>query len=340
VPPLSQTEPAEPKEPPSGPELAGEDGSECPACGCSKVIVLFRAGDRLYATTHRVFAVVQCSSCKLMRLDPQPDPRELAGYYPRSYWFAPGETTADRLEQAYRRFVLLDHVRFVERALRNAGGSGPVLDIGCGGGLFLRLMAERGAKVVGLDLSTEAARVSWHYNGVPTIAAQLPRTPLPRESCAVVTMFHLLEHLYDPGAYLAAAYEVLEPEGRLVVQVPNAACWQFLLFGERWNGIDVPRHLFNFRKTDLDVLIRECGFEPVRWKHFSLRDNPAGLATTLLPALDPMSRRVRRVPETPQMRLTKDLLYSALVAACVPFTWVEAACGAGSTIMVEARKKR
>jgi hypothetical protein len=35
----------------------------------------------------------------------------------------------------------------------------------------------------------------------------------------------------------------------------------------------------------------------------------------------------------------KDLLYVALVGASLPFTIFEAACRAGSTIMVEARKK-
>jgi hypothetical protein len=52
-----------------------------------------------------------------------------------------------------------------------------------------------------------------------------------------------------------------------------------------------------------------------------------------------MARRLRQVPETPRQRLMKDLLYMGLVIASIPFTLVEAACRAGSTIMVEARKK-
>jgi hypothetical protein len=35
----------------------------------------------------------------------------------------------------------------------------------------------------------------------------------------------------------------------------------------------------------------------------------------------------------------RDVLYVALTCASVPFTLIEAACRAGSTIMVEARKK-
>jgi len=141
-------------------------------------------------------------------------------------------------------------------------------------------------------------------------------------------------------AYLEAAHKLLDAEGRLVVQVPNAASWQFLLLGESWNGIDVPRHLINFKERDLTNLLEHCGFDVVRTKHFSLRDNPAGLATSLAPGLDPMSRRVRRVPESPALKLLKDGIYFLLTAASIPFAVLEATCRAGSTIMIEARPRR
>jgi len=193
--------------------------------------------------------------------------------------------------------------------------------------------------VVGLDFSLEAANVAWRRSGVPAVCATLSRAPLAPASCAAITMFHVLEHLYDPGSYLEAAHSLLKPGGRLIIQVPNAACWQFLVFGQRWNGIDVPRHLIDFRKSDLDALLDSCGFEVLRHKHFSLRDNPAGMATSIAPDLDPMARRLRRIPETPRQRLFKDLAYLALTAASLPFALLEAACRAGSTVMVEARKK-
>jgi hypothetical protein len=79
-------------------------------------------------------------------------------------------------------------------------------------------------------------------------------------------------------------------------------------------------------------------FAVVRRSYFSLRDNPAGLATSLAPGLDPMARRVRKVPEGTASRLAKDLAHFALVAAALPFTLAEAALGAGSTVMMEARR--
>jgi SAM-dependent methyltransferase len=234
---------------------------------------------------------------------------------------------------------LSDHLRFVERALSDSTARGPVLDVGCGGGLFLRMLGERGWPGVGLDLSPEAAAAAWHQNGVPAICGKLSRPPLPAGSCSAITMFHVLEHLYNPAAYLDSARELLHPDGRLIVQVPNAASWQFLLFGESWSGIDIPRHLIDFRLKDLEILLDGCGFELLRTKHFSLRDNPAGMATSLAPSLDPMARRIREIDETPAVKFLKNIAYLGLTVAALPFALLEAACRAGSTVMVEARKK-
>ncbi len=313
--------------------------SACLLCGGAAATELFRASDRLYRSTAKMFAVVRCDGCGLMRLDPQPPPAELARYYPADYWFSPDESAAARVEEAYRRVVLRDHVAFVEGALRAAGAAGPLLDAGCGGGLFAGVLRERGRAALGLDISPRAAAVAWRQQGVPAVCGLLPDAPFRAGSCAAVTMFHVLEHLADPRPHLAAAHALLAPAGRLIVQVPNAACWQFRLLGRAWNGIDVPRHLYDFRAEDLERLLASCGFEVARRKFFSLRDNPAGFASSVAPALDPMARRVRGVSESPGAKLARDLIYFAILAAALPFTAVEAACRAGSTVMMEARKR-
>jgi len=312
--------------------------SACLVCGSAQFQQLFLASDRLYHTTPKQFPVVRCGECGLVRLDPQPAPDELRRFYPDDYWFAPEENAASRLEELYRRVVLRDHVRFVEQALRGAG-AGPLVDAGCGGGLFLGLMRQRGFRVAGLDLSAEAARIAWQRQRVPAVCGALVNAPFAPESCAGVTMFHVIEHLADPRAHLIAARALLAPGGRLIVQAPNAASWQFRLLGASWNGVEAPRHLFDFRDRDLERLLESCGFETLRRKYFSLRDNPAGFASSLAPSLDPMARRVRRIAESQWMRLAKDLLYFAILVASVPFTVAEAACRAGSTIMIEARKR-
>jgi len=312
--------------------------SECPMCGSRRGWLLFRQTDRLYRTTDQQFGVVRCAQCGLIRLDPQPSPEELRRYYPANYWFAPDPSLAARLEDLYRRTVLGGHARFVARALRESPARGPLLDVGCGGGLFLAMMRRRGFRVVGLDTSQEAAIAAWRHHRVPALVADLEHAPFRPASFAGITMSHVLEHLPDPCVYLSAAHRLLAPDGRLVIFVPNAASLQFAIFGRRWNGLDVPRHLFDYRDRDVENILEMMGFAVVRRSYFSLRDNPAGLATTLAPGLDPMARRVRQAREGPVSRLAKDLAHFALAAAALPFTLLEAALGAGSTVMMEARR--
>ena len=311
-------------------------GETCPGCGSRESRRVFCGSDRLYRTTDKRFSVVECSGCRLLRLNPWPSAGELQQYYPDTYWFSPQESAVSRLEESYRRLVLRDHVSFVTGAIRPTDGV--VLDVGCGGALFGRLLSDRGYRVLGLDYSHQAARVAWRDNGVPVVASVFSAAPFPENSFAAVTMFHVLEHLYDPGSYLETAWRLLRPGGRLILQVPNAASWQFLLFGERWNGLDMPRHLINFRASDLNSMVAQKRFEVVRTKYFSLRDNPAGFASSLAPNLDPMARRVRGIAESPQARLLKNLVYLGLTVAAVPFAALEAACRAGSSVMIEARK--
>ena len=112
----------------------------CPACESVEFQLLFTASDRLYQTTSDEFQVVECKRCRLMQLAPRPTPAELEKYYPKNYWFTAEGTAASQLEETYRRFVLRDHIHFVERALKESEESGLVLDVGCGGGLFLGML--------------------------------------------------------------------------------------------------------------------------------------------------------------------------------------------------------
>jgi len=200
-------------------------------------------------------------------------------------------------------------------------------------------MRARGHTVYGLDGSVQAARAAWKQYQVPVITASLPHHPFRGVLFGAITLFHVVEHFPDPEACLLAAADLLAPGGRMFIQVPNSACWQFLIFGARWNGLQVPRHPIHYRPEDLDDLLDHCGLRAVRRKFFSLRDNPAGLATSLAPNLEPVSRQIRRVREGVLTRLLKDCLYLGLTAAALPFTLLEAAASAGSTVMVEAVRK-
>jgi 2-polyprenyl-3-methyl-5-hydroxy-6-metoxy-1,4-benzoquinol methylase len=304
----------------------------CILCGCLSARTLLTSSDQLFGIAPGCFRLMECEGCGLVRLSPRPTPEQVADFYAKNYWFA-----GSGLQELYRRMVLRDHVQFAVGAARRQLGT--VLDVGCGGGLFLRMMKERGYEVLGLDFSAEAARVAQELNGVRVLVGDLCSADIAESSCGLVTMYHVVEHLLDPAAYLRAASRVLHPEGRLIVQVPDRDCWEAGFLGAHWTGLDVPRHLHVFRSSDLRRLLRSCGFEIVREKHFSLRDHPAGLATGIAPSLDPVVRGIRKLDAGRASALAKDLVYFGRTLAALPFTMVEAIFGKGSSVMVEARKR-
>ena len=308
----------------------------CVLCGSPHAELVLTSHDRLFAIAPGTFSLVKCTGCGLVRLSPRPTPEQVAGFYASDYWFAGGP-----MAEFYRRLVLLDHVRFAARAARETGAPGRILDVGCGGGLFLRMMKQRGFDCLGLDFSAEAARVAWQTNGVRVITGDLINSPVEaaigQESCALITMYHVAEHLLDPAVYLRAARRLLHPDGRLIVQVPDRDCWEAAMLGENWSGLDVPRHIHVFRSSDLQRLLRSCGFETVREKHFSLRDHPAGLATGLAPSLDPVVRAIRGIDHSNAVRIAKDLLYLGSSPRCRHSPWSRP-LRKRLSVMIEARR--
>jgi SAM-dependent methyltransferase len=309
----------------------------CPGCQSDRIRTLCRGEDFLYRTTERLFLVVECKDCKMIRLYPRPDPEELRRFYPSQH--QTGDDAPGFWTKLLRRFLYRDQVRFVRTALDEVPGDGPLLDVGCGTGLFLRELNLPQQRMVGLDISADEAGTAWSRNAVPAICGAMPSAPFPSGTFAAITMFGVLEHLYDPSVYVEAAAQLLRPGGRLIVQVPNAASWQFLLLGERWSGLDIPRHLLLFRSEDLENLLEFCGFEIVRRKRFSLRNDPLTLVNSFAPGLNPEVRRARATEENQIASVVKHILFGLLWLLALPIAALESSCRGGATLTVEARLK-
>jgi SAM-dependent methyltransferase len=92
-----------------------------------------------------------------------------------------------------------------------------LLDVGCGSGLALRLAADRGATVSGLDASEALLEHARHrIPGAPIVQGELEDLPFADQSFDVVTGFNSFQYAYRPVAALAEAVRVLAPQGRVL----------------------------------------------------------------------------------------------------------------------------
>jgi SAM-dependent methyltransferase len=92
------------------------------------------------------------------------------------------------------------------------------LDIGCGEGYNTRKLAERGARMVALDVASTFVRAARDYepsNGIRYLLASAPELPFASESFDFVTAFMSLMDVAGLELALAEAARVVKPEGFL-----------------------------------------------------------------------------------------------------------------------------
>jgi SAM-dependent methyltransferase len=92
-----------------------------------------------------------------------------------------------------------------------------LLDVGCGSGLALRLAADRGADVTGLDASAGLlAHARRRLPGAPIVQGELEQLPFDAGSFDAVTGFNSFQYAARPVSALAEAVRVLAPGGRVL----------------------------------------------------------------------------------------------------------------------------
>jgi 2-polyprenyl-6-hydroxyphenyl methylase/3-demethylubiquinone-9 3-methyltransferase len=136
---------------------------------------------------------------------------------------APDAQSANYFEtiQHYNYERTLSHVEMIRSRCELEGLR--VLDVGCGGGLFLSLLADGGADVCGSDLSDPAVRYARTKYGL-TVHKYPVEHPFWQESYGerfdVITLWDVLEHVNFPRDFLRAAGNLLRPGGWMFIDTP------------------------------------------------------------------------------------------------------------------------
>ena len=131
-----------------------------------------------------------------------------------------------------------------------------VLDVGCGGGILSESMAEKGAKVTGIDLGKKALKVAQLHSldsGVTVdyqlIAAEQLAEQQPA-SFDVVTCLEMLEHVPDPASVVAACAKLVKPGGHVFFSTinRNPKAYLFAVIGAEYVLNMLPRGTHDYAK--------------------------------------------------------------------------------------------
>ena len=141
-------------------------------------------------------------------------------------------------------------------------GKAPVLDLGCGRGEALALLAEHGLAARGVDGSARMVALC-RERGLEAVEGDLfgVLAAAPPASLGAVVSFHVIEHLPAPALdrLVRLAWRALRPGGVLILETPSPLS---LVVAARNFWLD-PTHVRPVHPESLRLLFELAGFDPV-----------------------------------------------------------------------------
>ncbi|MEP6733393.1 MAG: class I SAM-dependent methyltransferase [bacterium] len=235
----------------------------CYLCGSRACTPFIVAEDDLTGKPGR-FTFVTCSDCGLRYQNPRLVIDEVLPYYDDEY-IAHRKKSDWGVLTGFFNWVMDRHDRqkdaLVNRYVKLDANSN-VLDVGCAVGTFLQKMRARyDASVTGVDFKDLSANPA--LANVDFHCGLFYEQNFGTKRFDLITMWHFLEHDYDPMRTLRTASELLAPGGVLVVEVPRLDSMTFRLYGDRWPGLQAPQHTVLYDRATLIAAVEASGLELV-----------------------------------------------------------------------------
>ena len=223
---------------------------KCPACESDRSEIVFYK----YGFTHRI-----CLSCGTLYVSPRPTNELLSKYY--NEYSAPKiwTTILVNAEIARKKLQYQPRADYILSKLPKTNARSVAVDMGAGSGAFALCLKERNvfSDVIALDVSSECVSVCKDAG----LSSKLGSVDdLEDESCDLICMNDLIEHLFDPISFLRQCYSKLRSGGVISIATPNGKGFDFMLLKSETNNITPPEHIQYFNPKSLNSLLSMVGF--------------------------------------------------------------------------------
>lgn len=230
----------------------------CPMCG---------AGRAAHAFDKDGFPYAECGGCGSLFASPRPDAAALADYMAHSeaveFWSTHfyRQTADARRAQIFRPRAELA-ARLAQQGLVRADGR--LADVGAGYGLFLEEARTIGAfgHLVGIEPDPRLAAIC-RESGFDVAERAVEDIGAGDLHADLVTAFEVLEHVFDPRAFLRACGAVLRPGGVLLFTTLTISGFDLQVLWDGSRSITPPQHLNFGSMAGMERLVARAGLELV-----------------------------------------------------------------------------
>lgn len=246
---------------PDAPEIPTQPVA-CDLCGSADAEPYAESYDYEYGSCSNRWRFVRCDKCDNVYLNPRPHRDAIATIYPPNYYSYNFDQQIHPIARAAKAWLDRGRFRWIRRQLDVPLDA--YLDVGCGNGRYLRVMADSGLErrnVYGTELDEKVvtALCAEGFSARHGLFEEIG--DLPESFFQLVTFFSVLEHVPQPLSVLGRARSLLAPGGIVLCEVPNVLSWNARIFQDRyWGGYHTPRHWNLFSAETFTRAVEPLGF--------------------------------------------------------------------------------
>lgn len=231
--------------------------SECLACKSAQIRLIFRK---------HFFEHWHCGKCGFVFVNPRPNESELVEMYSRLTYFRNRTELFEiaRIRDGQSFNITLDvnawYGSLAERIKKHSAG-GAMLDVGGGSGRFLKFIKDHYPEFdpTLVEVNKELCSVAEEVFGLRTFNGTIEQLQLANQKFDVVVSIATIEHIFDPGAYLATIRSVMNKGGILFMTMPRLGWLSRTISTSVVYDVFPPLHLNFFDVDSIKSIIQTHG---------------------------------------------------------------------------------
>lgn len=169
-------------------------------------------------------------------------------------------------DEDYKKYESLFENMFIKRVnlVSRFVKKGKMLEIGSATGVMLKLFANKGWNVLGVEPSGSSSEAI--KKGLRVLNVKFEDAKLSKDDFDLVVLNHTLEHMDNPELILNKISVLLKERGIIFIDVPNFGSLSSKLLGRKWPYLLPLEHKSQFTKEGLTKLLEESGFKILHWE--------------------------------------------------------------------------